>query len=779
MDTDIKFKDVAMYIGKYLIFFVKISCREVCNHPFLMVFVLFSYLLHNLHPGLFSFLVNSAPVITCTMLLLGTLVSYGDPHIPKIGEDGEMEFNHTVSKSPLHKTTRDLGIMKEAREKRQVQVGEEMIDYSGWDFTNILGNIWRSKGDVNPNIANCATSVVEKEYILEMHDDERMNKEGNEGASKVVIDHSMVKEGVDLELSDTDQDRHGSNASMSDIIPMLEELHPLLDSDLSEAVHIKIDDSDDTAEMSSEDLGSYYGSEDFNHVNENEEDDEQVSEEKDDDGEASAMAWTAYDLNNVLDLGNSELERNERLEEMIVKQKTMRRSIKVENLLDQYDSQLKISPVCTTKQNPFDDHNGSQENTCLPPIPDSAPPILYKLRSPSDDFSITRANDGDIDEINHANDGDIAGMDLRKQPFMPARNLPSHSPTRYDSGEPFSRNDKANKPLAEPLNFTDKQSFSQFQRELSKTNDYKFDSLSLDSDPEDHVHEEKLVENEDFPISYDDASQLGAAEFAAMNSSSFSDVKGKHLYLNDVEDAEIIPVNDVADSMDRDERQAECIGYSPIETSNIDILLDPLLSLDERYAKQRSCRRVSFQLGESLADIQPCDYGMKKSPVTDTYTGLTDVSPEQPITNRELIEDINAYETEEPLVPMNIDDDSVIFPSAFTQDDSFIGICTTHPVRETGLFTFSEGDPVNMNSTNTEDEIQAELVKVSSYTSQSDEVFPLQHPFNETTGVTSTTKMEEISGVASFKSDGNSILEVKSINSLLISQFIIKSTIIQ
>ncbi|KAJ1263452.1 hypothetical protein BS78_09G185600 [Paspalum vaginatum] len=60
-------------------------CVSECRALFSLVLLLF--LLYKSAPGFFAFLVSTSPVIICTALLLGVLLSYGSAHPPEIHED--------------------------------------------------------------------------------------------------------------------------------------------------------------------------------------------------------------------------------------------------------------------------------------------------------------------------------------------------------------------------------------------------------------------------------------------------------------------------------------------------------------------------------------------------------------------------------------------------------------------------------------------------------------------------------------------------------------------
>jgi len=80
-------KQAAQCIKKVLRLFIRKSYRFVSEHPILFGLGVLLYLLYRSSPGFFAFLLSSSPVIICTTLLLGVLLSYGEINLPEAGED--------------------------------------------------------------------------------------------------------------------------------------------------------------------------------------------------------------------------------------------------------------------------------------------------------------------------------------------------------------------------------------------------------------------------------------------------------------------------------------------------------------------------------------------------------------------------------------------------------------------------------------------------------------------------------------------------------------------
>ncbi|XP_012462727.1 uncharacterized protein LOC105782500 [Gossypium raimondii] len=89
--------DVGVKVRKFIVISVRTCCSFVCNHPFLVGLACFLIFLYRSFPLLFSFLVTASPVLVCTAVLLGTLLSFGSPNIPEIDEHEEENVSHEVS----------------------------------------------------------------------------------------------------------------------------------------------------------------------------------------------------------------------------------------------------------------------------------------------------------------------------------------------------------------------------------------------------------------------------------------------------------------------------------------------------------------------------------------------------------------------------------------------------------------------------------------------------------------------------------------------------------
>ncbi|CAM0883143.1 unnamed protein product [Alopecurus aequalis] len=181
------------------------------------------------------------------------------------------------------------------------------------------------------------------------------------------------------------------DASMTDIAPVLDEIDPLLGSDFTRPDPIPNDDSDTDSHVSSQD---HQTDDDSNDEDDNNDAKDSGEENKKDEGQEAAFIWTADDAKNLMDLGYSEMERNRRLEILMVRRRSRKNIIyeidnnsmdvngndsgKIVDDLSRFRPQ--VSHISVTRRNPFDLPYDPEEAA----IPGSAPSILHARKNPFD-----------------------------------------------------------------------------------------------------------------------------------------------------------------------------------------------------------------------------------------------------------------------------------------------------------------------------------------------------------------------------------------------------------
>ncbi|CAH9147951.1 unnamed protein product [Cuscuta epithymum] len=307
-------------MGKKDVVFAIAACfREACHHPFLVAILCFMVFLHRSFPCLFSLLLSVFPVIFCTFLLLGVLLSYSQPELPKTERDHEERIHTGAHFKP--QLTQEVDIIERDDRSSKVQFGFQSSSKFGND--------------------KCVSSCDDSKHVdAEQHEEE----------------------------DDENLDSLSDRTSVVDIVPILDELHPLLDNG------IESEDSmgEETKLLQDEDDEETHGSEGCLST--------------------SAFKWTEEDEKNVMEVGSSELERNQILERVMERRKSRKcvsmMGVNELSSLESSSPQNNIQPhiIVTKRHNPFDLLSGDtyNEQDGLPPIPGSAPSVLIPRQNPFD-----------------------------------------------------------------------------------------------------------------------------------------------------------------------------------------------------------------------------------------------------------------------------------------------------------------------------------------------------------------------------------------------------------
>lgn len=590
--------EIGVQTKKFAMFSIRTSFRSVRNHPFLVGIVLFLIFLYRSFPFLFSLFLSASPVLVCTAVLLGTLLSFGQSNIPEI----EKEEKITQDVVSLRAGVAGNGTIVVERDESFVieryadDRGGDLVDKSPEDEGSLDGKV-RRKIDNDLDSLDCVPLIdvdenrsetrvieeVEREFVFEFEKkrethEEELRVEGVLSDEKAVENqYSLVQEvgdeilakGFDRSLeesinghkedhlgsslpaggddeadNDEDDDEDGSSysgsdraessspdASMADIIPMLDELHPLLDEEAPQPAHMSHDESDAASEHSHRSDDSVES--DAESENQGDEVEEDGADDHDDDEEAhvgkedeSAIKWTEDDQKNLMDLGTSELERNQRLENLIARRRARKsfRLMAEKNLIDLESADLpfNVAPISTTRNNPFDAPYDSYESMGLPPIPGSAPSILLPRRNPFD-----------LPYDSSEEKPDLKG-DSFEQEFLAIHQKDMFR--RYESfslgpsGLGNSRQERQNikwKPVFMPERLASEgTSFPSFQRQSSEVSDSKLSSVpDTDSVSSLADTDEKKLSEQDFSKGTELLSTIyQASDFLEHGSQSSEDV---------------------------------------------------------------------------------------------------------------------------------------------------------------------------------------------------------------------------------------------------------------
>ncbi|XP_024186795.1 uncharacterized protein LOC112191644 [Rosa chinensis] len=409
--------EIGSQISKFVMISVKTCYKSVGNHPFVVGILLFLLFLHRSFPVLFSVLVSSSPVLVCTAVLLGTLLSFGQSHIPEIerqdhiaslrarvpGDDTvvlERGGSFSTEKFSASRDVVDAVALEEAGSTDYTvndEVGAPLINQNVQQTQSderVVEDVDRDIELENQGLPN-DVQAVEQQYtllqkvqdqILQVHDDNVSPRGGGEHLDSFLGGYGHDDSGDASDSGSDGAESSSPDASMADILPILDELHPLLDSEAPQPARMLHDGSDAASDSSVEsDQGGQVDEDDGVDYNGGDEE-EVLAHGGTDDESKSAIKWTDDDQKNLMDLGNLELERNQRLESLIARRRA-RKSFKLtaeKNLIDfdGVDLPFNVSPISTTRRNPFDSpFDDSYGNM---PIPGSAPSIMLARRNPFD-----------------------------------------------------------------------------------------------------------------------------------------------------------------------------------------------------------------------------------------------------------------------------------------------------------------------------------------------------------------------------------------------------------
>lgn len=434
----IELKEIMLHIKKGVTYSIRIGYKSARAHPYISGFLFLLLILHRAFPSLFGFLISSSPVILCTAILLGTLLSYGTPNIPEIEEEDKKTQEISSEISSLQTRSVVDGVLKVDESctrlthlKTDTKTNESAEEEAVGEASNIASNEVKCdvpSGPMHDKDNHKSNTVLTTSLFLEENKQEIWGdmKEESELMDYGFIEDREISMGNQAELAPEDADVHnvavndqnepeglriqiakpasdspldsslgspwqpvntcylssGSDsdgaessspdASMADIMPMLDELHPLLEPVHPQSTLKATYNSDAASSGLSQDSESESGS--AEHEVENKENAE--SEETDD----VLVPWTTDDQKNVMDLGYIEAERNRRLENLIARRRLrkLQRFETQKNLID-IDSfyPSSIPPISAPRQNPFDvphDFAG----------PGSAPSVMQPRQNPFD-----------------------------------------------------------------------------------------------------------------------------------------------------------------------------------------------------------------------------------------------------------------------------------------------------------------------------------------------------------------------------------------------------------
>ncbi|KAD6119666.1 hypothetical protein E3N88_10937 [Mikania micrantha] len=329
-DEKKKEEDFGRNLMKMGVKLVQNCYRSASRHPLLVFMICVLIWIYRSFPVLFSILLHASPVIASTLVLLGTLLFYGHANAPQIQKE-EKSHHHDVSLA-------FVGL-------DNAEIDEETHLVHNINFIDDHNKL---KQEAKIELGNRKPILVNRYGQFQPFETGIARLRSRDGSRRNSIDPSHTVLG---HIDDDDDDDKGwdtgsdvvegssPSASIADIFQMLNEHHPLMDSD----VHL--------------------GSGDM--INETDDDDDDDDREdmlvKDFDEDDTYITWTENDQRNLMNLGTLELERNQRLESLIARQKAIKNMrMMAEKNMANISSDIRF--ISTDNDNPFDLSNHSHEN---------------------------------------------------------------------------------------------------------------------------------------------------------------------------------------------------------------------------------------------------------------------------------------------------------------------------------------------------------------------------------------------------------------------------------
>ena len=659
---------IRVQIRKFSVILFRLCYRSVCKHPFLVGMVCYLLLLHSSFPVLFSLLVSASPVLICTAILLGTLLCFGEPNAPDIEtEKEEEEVSHEISSLKKEGVVEDATFVVQKdesfrleryvgnidiEEESLVESNNKMIEGHGYlgdyvpliyetlwevqfekqvieevksDFDNLESGKKREIQEENLEIMEGTSHEegTEDQYsLLQNFRDENLEdnsavefNETQNGYLEFSQESSWKPANHDDEEDDDEASDFGSDgaensspdASMADILLMLDELHPLLDEEAPRPAHISHDGSDAGSEGSHKsDERSIESEEDVENQADEDEDGDDDNDNKEEaqgskeDESKSAIKWTEDDQKNLMDLGTLELERNLRLESLISRRRACRnmRLMAEKNLidLDAADLPINVPSISTARQNPFDFPYND--------VPGSAPSVL-----------LPRQNPFDLPYNSHEEK-----PDLKEDSFQQGFSTIQHRESFFQRPESFSvgpstlggawqeRQDLQWKPYFVPERFTTEgTSYHTFQQQLSEASNSKVSSVPDSESVSSALEEDKRINEVDVSHETEMISNVDHASLLVEPGSSSSEevdsVDDEQVGEGDfhLDGAKITP-GVFENHHEVDSGLSESEGATPKELNPSEILLR-MGPGEEDYSSRSSLSSLS-EIDEKISDVK-------------------------------------------------------------------------------------------------------------------------------------------------------------------------------
>ncbi|XP_047051101.1 uncharacterized protein LOC124656393 [Lolium rigidum] len=398
MAKDLGKNDLVLHTKRMVDSSVEVGYQSECDYPLVLGAGILLLLLHRICPPLLAFLVSSSPLLLLTGLLLGALLSYGEPSCPSvIGEEASQTLSVKSEVSVADCSVEgDENVTVETHSEKSsagFYISERTPTTNThdihWEETNVTflaaNTVLSTESAQTSVIAGREMHIEKISEKAELQEFESSNTDsGNyEAHNNYQLGESMSQcwKSADRQdpcydsESDLTDESSSPDASITDIIPMLEELHPLIDMGTGHPALASRDNLN-----SSSDDDEYDLEEDDDDTSDDE--DEGEEEEKDDGRNQEDVMGNSSRVDGLMELQRAKNILKFELDHRLMDLQTADATEKLKEASRFY---VQVPSISTPRGKSFDPSCVSDEVIELPQIPDSAPSVLLPSQNLFDD----------------------------------------------------------------------------------------------------------------------------------------------------------------------------------------------------------------------------------------------------------------------------------------------------------------------------------------------------------------------------------------------------------
>ncbi|CAH1445777.1 unnamed protein product [Lactuca virosa] len=391
---------------KHAIIAIRACYRSASKHPVVVVLILFTIWFYRSFSLLFSLLVYASPILVSTAVLLGTLLLFGHQNASKIRKEGKQQYHHhqihNLRVRAIEDT--DIGGKGVRSETRENAIGKKNSDVSNVNLNDDHPRVQIIKR--RNSIDNSVLMAYKKLKEEAKNEVCNHNQKIDLGGEKIMFVNrcahfqpphaNNTEDHKRWETGSQHSESSFPTASMVGAFPMVHDLPPLQQPEVPQnnhMLHVHRSEPEvphhhaqtlhahrNESEVPHHHAQTLHGHRNepevphhahMLHVHRNEAEAPHhaqmsnvnayaasnhslESDDHDDDDEEEAHTWTEDDQKNLRNLGKSEIERNQHMENLVARQKALRnmRIQAEENLVNiNLDISYSSTPIASTRRN--------------------------------------------------------------------------------------------------------------------------------------------------------------------------------------------------------------------------------------------------------------------------------------------------------------------------------------------------------------------------------------------------------------------------------------------